>query len=299
MKISFVIPTYNYAHFLEKCLFSVLCQDYEDYEVIIVDDGSTDETSSLVSGIQKKYKSKEIKYLYQENAGPSAARNKGAANAAGEYIWCLDSDDALVDGSVAYMAEAAENHPEAWLLFSGYRSVDENGKTADREPSTLGKDRTENFRRYILKKIKGLCTGSALVKSRAFETIGFPADVNINEDLVFYAHMLARYPAVSVPGIILTVGRHQGSQRYKISGMENTGIKAVDRLFDRDLLTPEQMGLRNLYLARWYLTLSRAYYRNRDYEKARFYYKKAIQAKPGFVLKWPYLYKYIRSILKG
>jgi pentatricopeptide repeat protein len=298
MKVSFVIPTYNYANFLERCLLSVLQQDYHNYEVIIVDDGSTDGTSDVVSRIQWKYHSKAISYLYQDNAGPSVARNNGAAKAKGKYIWCLDADDTLIDGAIGRMVKATETHPKAWLLFSGYRSVNEDGKQANHEPTPLGEDQTENFRRYILKKIKGLTPGSALVREKAFETIGFPAGVHNNEDVVFYSHLFACYPAVSIPGIVLVTHRHKGSLRYNMLRIEETGLTSVDRLFDKDLLTPKQMSFRKLYLTRRYLSIFRSYYRNGDFEKARRYYKKAIQESPRFILNWSYLRKYLRSIGK-
>ena len=90
--ISVVIPAYNVEQYIEKCLDSVLCQTYRDLEVIVVDDGSTDNTAQLI----KKYTSdKRVKYINQENAGVSAARNNGMNAASGEYLAFVDSDDYL------------------------------------------------------------------------------------------------------------------------------------------------------------------------------------------------------------
>lgn len=296
--ISFVIPTYNYSHFLEKCLLSVLEQEFNDYEIIIVDDGSTDKTSAVLSGIRNRYHSRKIYYLYQENSGPSVARNNGAAKATGEYVWCLDADDELIDGAISTMAAAVQSYPEAWFLFSGYRSINDQGKQKDHEPTQLGNDRTENFRRYILKRIKGLATGSVLIRKEAFDKIGFPAGIHNNEDMVFYAQLFARYPAVSIPGIILKTRRHKGSLRSNMLRIEETGLKTVDWLFDKSLLTPEQMDLRKVYLARRYLSIFRSYYRSGNFKKARWYYKRAIQESPRFVFSWSYLRKYIRCVGK-
>ncbi|MFO7817179.1 MAG: glycosyltransferase family 2 protein [Desulfovibrionales bacterium] len=299
MKISFVIPTYNYKEFLRNCLISVFKQDYNDYEVIVVDDGSTDGTSELMSRIQAEYPTKAIKYLYQENTGPSAARNNGVAYAKGEYVWCLDADDTLNDGAVDKMVRAAEEYPEAWLLFSGYQSIDEKGKKVMREPSRMNKDQTKNFRRYILKKISGLCVGTAIVKRQVFNSISFPVDIAINEDIVFYSKVLAHYQAASVPGIVLTVNRHKGSQRSNVAKMCEAGLKPVENIFDKDLLTAKQLNYRKLYLARWYLTLFRAHYRRKEFEKARWYYKKAISERPAAVFSMAYLSKYLRSYVKS
>jgi glycosyltransferase involved in cell wall biosynthesis len=88
--VSVIIPTYNYGRFLSDCINSVLRQTYRNTEIIIVDDGSSDNTADVV----KKFKN-TIKYLYQDNKGLSAARNTGLRVASGEYIQFLDSDDLL------------------------------------------------------------------------------------------------------------------------------------------------------------------------------------------------------------
>lgn len=298
MKIAFVIPTYNYARFLERCLLSVIQQDADDYEVVIVDDGSTDETSEVVSKVRNQNPNKEILYLYQENAGPSAARNKGAADTRCEYIWFLDADDRLVGGSIRRMFSAIDKNPDACLLFSGYRSVNEQGKKVNHEPTPIGENRTENFRCYILKQIDGLATGSTVVKKSVFESIRFPEGVHNNEDMVFFSHLFARYPVVSFPGILLETYRHKDSLRSNMTRIEETGIKAVDRLFDIDLLTPEQMSLRSMYLTRRYLSIFRSYYRNGNHEEGIRYYHKAIRESPRSLLEWAYMRKYLRCIWK-
>ena len=87
-KISVIIPTYQHADFLGDAIDSVLAQTYKDYELIIVDDGSTDGTREIVAAYGN-----QIKYIYQDNRGLSAARNTGILASKGEYIGLLDADD--------------------------------------------------------------------------------------------------------------------------------------------------------------------------------------------------------------
>ena len=87
-KVSVVIPTYNSSQFIVETLESVFAQTYKDYEIIVVDDGSTDNTKEVL----QPYTSR-IKYIYKENGGPASARNVGIKSAQGEYIAFLDSDD--------------------------------------------------------------------------------------------------------------------------------------------------------------------------------------------------------------
>lgn len=97
MRVSFVIPVYNVASYLRKCMDSLLSQDYDDYEIILVDDGSTDECADICEEYVRTFENGdcklEIKCIHQQNAGLSAARNTGIKAAKGEYICFVDSDD--------------------------------------------------------------------------------------------------------------------------------------------------------------------------------------------------------------
>ncbi|RND00664.1 glycosyltransferase family 2 protein [Lysinibacillus halotolerans] len=92
-KVSVIMPVYNGEKYIKLAINSVLNQSYKDIELIVVDDGSTDSTAVIVKKIIEDNKLFDLKYLYQENKGPSVARNVGIENAKGEYIALLDSDD--------------------------------------------------------------------------------------------------------------------------------------------------------------------------------------------------------------
>ncbi|MCA1920957.1 glycosyltransferase family 2 protein, partial [Buttiauxella noackiae] len=93
MKLSIIIPCYNSAEFIEECLESVLPNIQSDMEVIVVNDGSTDNSNDIIIKIAHRYPDKNLIIINQDNAGLSAARNKGLSIASGEYISLLDSDD--------------------------------------------------------------------------------------------------------------------------------------------------------------------------------------------------------------
>lgn len=95
MKISVVIPVYNTEKFIARALDSILSQDYKDFEIICVDDGSKDESANLIKEKANEYPC--IKYYYQENQGPGVARKNGFCKASGELIFFVDSDDYLLD----------------------------------------------------------------------------------------------------------------------------------------------------------------------------------------------------------
>lgn len=105
-KVSVIIPVYNSEEYIEDCIASITTQEIPyTYEVICVDDGSTDSSLSILKSI----KNANLKIVTQKNAGAGAARNRGLDAASGEYVIFVDSDDKLVDGSIARMLKAAEN----------------------------------------------------------------------------------------------------------------------------------------------------------------------------------------------
>jgi amino acid adenylation domain-containing protein len=112
--ISVIIPAYNSAQYLPEAIESVLSQTHSGCEIIVVDDGSTDQTHTICA----KYST--VKYVYQNNQGLPAARNKGVAASSGKYLVFLDSDDCLLSSAVKIGLQAMEEHPETGFVFGRY-----------------------------------------------------------------------------------------------------------------------------------------------------------------------------------
>ncbi len=131
--ISVVTPTYNRADYLGEAIDSVLAQTYQHFEMLIVDDGSTDATPELM----KRYASdSRIRYFQQENQGQSVARNRGIAESTGEYICFLDSDNAWLpeklESSLAHLAA----NPGTDVVYGDCITIDEHGKEISRKNMT-------------------------------------------------------------------------------------------------------------------------------------------------------------------
>ena len=105
---SIVIPAYQVEEYIEECLMSIITQDFDKYEIVLVNDGSRDLTPEICEVYKKKYKS--VKVVHQENKGLSEARNTGIRNAEGEYIIFVDSDDKIVPHSLKYLSEEIERN---------------------------------------------------------------------------------------------------------------------------------------------------------------------------------------------
>ena len=123
MKISVVIPAYNVARFLPRCLKSVFAQTLKPEEVIVVDDGSTDNTAALAEGLGAKV-------ISRQNGGPGAARNTGINNASSEWIALLDADDMWAPEKLE--RQVVRIRPETVIVYTGIRIFDDNGVRGER-----------------------------------------------------------------------------------------------------------------------------------------------------------------------
>jgi len=123
VKVSVIIPTYNRSSLLKIAIDSVLMQSYENYEIIVIDDGSNDTTAKLVNS----YVSTKIRYFYQKNRGRSAARNLGIKMAHGEYVAFLDSDDMFLPPKLELQVHELDANPSIGLVYSYAKNIDEKG----------------------------------------------------------------------------------------------------------------------------------------------------------------------------
>ena len=123
-RVSVVIPTYNRSDYILEAVESILTQTYRDFEIIIVDDGSTDDTRDVLAG---QIEAGTIRYIYQENRSKSAARNHGIRLAKGEYIAFLDSDDLFTPTKLAKQVAFLDEHPDIGFVHSWYSKFDDAG----------------------------------------------------------------------------------------------------------------------------------------------------------------------------
>ena len=133
MKLSIIVPIYNVAPYLRKCVDSLLTQDISDYEIILVDDGSTDNSGAIADELVDAFRLSplasrlEMRVIHQANGGLSAARNTGIAAAQGDYILFVDSDDHLQPNTLGTLLEQAERDNLDVLRFR-YQNVKESGE---------------------------------------------------------------------------------------------------------------------------------------------------------------------------
>jgi len=122
-KVSVILPTFNRAAYLPDAIESVLCQTFRDFELVIVDDGSTDNTRQIV----QMYPDKRIRYRFKQNGGIASALNCGIKQSTGTYLARLDSDDVFLPEKLAYQVACLDANPDCGLVYTQAYNMDEKG----------------------------------------------------------------------------------------------------------------------------------------------------------------------------
>lgn len=188
-ELSIVIPVYNAEKTIEICIESVIkeCSSINiSYEIIAVNDGSTDSSLSILEVLSHKFDG--IKVLTQDNAGPSAARNNGLANATGTYIGFIDSDDEWLPGKLKYQFDYLKSHSDIDLI-----TCEHSVKTKYTEPTEIT-FKKEAFHNYF-------CTQTVIFKNKIKE-IQFPIDMKHSEDMRFFISAMLKYKCFYLPGLV-------------------------------------------------------------------------------------------------
>lgn len=295
MLFSVIIPTHNGSRFLERSVQSVLKQSYSDYEVIIVDDGSTDSTPQVIVSLVEQSAGK-VHSLRQKNSGPGAARNQGVALSSGRYLLFLDDDDELLPEALALFAAQIENNEQVDFLWAGHYSLDEQRKKKKHARLPFSADNLENFCAYIRGRF-GLSQGEGVMKRDIFGRLHYPETIRNNEDVVFFAQILALYKCQAIDEYVVTIHKRQESCRHNIESIRKTSALIADLLFDPEILPQEYLPFKEEFVSSRALSLFRALFYARRYKEAREAYSKAINIYPAHIAKWGYLRKYLRSWL--
>lgn len=180
--ISVIIPLYNKELIIEKCLHSVLSQDYNDFEVVIVNDGSTDKSVEIVKGIDDS----RIRLIEQENGGPSKARNTGVKNAKGDWIVFLDADDEFLPGALGKFNSLIEEHPEVGMFGCSY--ITNDGKNIV-EPYKIKNGYYINCYKVYVCAMYNYRTGCTIVRRDIAQKNPFDEKLWRYEDLECYFRM--------------------------------------------------------------------------------------------------------------
>ena len=233
-KVSVIIPTYNRLPMLKEGVESVLAQDFEDFELIVVDDGSTDGTADEIT----RYGGRVKLLRHQENRGVSAARNSGILHARGKYIGFLDSDDLWVKGKLKIQVAFLDENPQYPLCYT-----DEIWIRRGKRVNPMLKH--AKFSGWILEKCLPLCIispSSALMRKTLFSKVGlFDEALPVCEDYDLWLRVSVRFPIFFIDKrLIVKRGGHPDQLSNRSWGNDRFRVIALEKLLSDPSLGPEE-----------------------------------------------------------
>ena len=233
-KLSVIIPTYNRLPMLKEAVDSVLTQDFEDMELIIVDDGSTDGTAEEI----KRYGGR-VKFIqHSENKGVSTARNRGVLQARGKLIAFLDSDDLWVKGKLKIQAAFLDDNPHYSICYT-----DEIWIRKGKRVNPMHKH--AKYSGWIFEKCLPLCTispSSVMMRKTLFSKVGlFDEALPVCEDYDLWLRVSARFPIFFInQKLIIKRGGHPDQLSQRSWGNDRYRVMSLERLLTEPYLRPEE-----------------------------------------------------------
>ena len=244
--ISVIIPVYNGQLFIEETIQSVIKQTFKDWELIVVNDGSTDKTSLILN---KYSSSQNIKIIHKNNSGVSDSRNKGAEVAEGKYYCFLDADDLLVENCLERRFEKIKHAPNA-LFHNDIEEIDINGVRRNVIFSGISGMVLDKMLAWKDTTIPG--PSSVILSKESFEEVkGFDTELSTAADQDFFIRLAEKHYVERIPEILTLYRIHPNNMHQNIPLMEKDHtlvfVKAAkNKLFKS--YTFKQQCFANLYL---------------------------------------------------
>jgi len=249
--VSVVIPIFNREHLILDTINSVLAQTYQNFEIILVDDGSVDNTKQVISSINDS----RIKYIYQNNAGPSAARNNGIRHAKGEYIAFLDSDDLWLPEKLEKQISVLNNNKNIGIISCWSQCITYDGEKLHMR-MCKAKDSKE-FCLKILLQPDTVVTGSPtmIVRKECFNKVGyFDEKMKTREDWDMWFRISNKYEFYCINEILthIKVSHESLSKVADIIGISDNYLRFLENVYNNKNIPKEIIKLKNYIYSNTY-----------------------------------------------
>lgn len=258
--ISVVIPLYNKVATIKRAILSVLNQTVQDFELIVVNNGSTDGGENVVKGINDS----RLRLIEQDNQGVSMARNRGVTESRCEYIAFLDADDEWQPTFLETVLSLQNKYPQCSVFATAYYRIDANGKSNDiKLNGTPNCDDfiLENYFEVASQSDPPFCSISVMVKRNALLSVGgFPEGVHQGEDLLTWARLAAKYKIAYCrkPQSIFYTGEVSSMEKPKrIPDPKDPVGKCLEELYNSN----PNNGFLKQYIAHWHKMRASIYMR--------------------------------------
>jgi glycosyltransferase involved in cell wall biosynthesis len=240
--ISVIIPTYNRGYVIRQTLDSVLVQTISDFEILIVDDGSTDDTKQIIDEI----KDSRIKYFYQNNGGVSSARNLGLKNAQGKFVCFLDSDDLWPANFLQTMIKHLQDNPEYGAAYCMRTRLFEDGSiqpSYQKEFFSSGQVAARLFEKTFIQ------TSAICFIKKVLEGLFFDESLANGEDVDVWLKVSTRTKFLFVPGIQITYRQQTFPETAMFDPKNCNRIRVLERFYFKlggDKYVPRRTAIRKL-----------------------------------------------------
>ncbi len=278
-KFSVIIPTYNYGHYLAEAIRSVLDQTFLDFEVIVVDDGSADNTSQVVADYGDA-----VQYIYQENRGYAAARNLAIRHSSGELIAFLDADDAWLPQKLELQAAYLDRHPEVGVVSANCYYMDAQGNITGVMP---GKPQATG---WIFERI--LLTGNFIamptvgIRRQCFETSGlFDESLRTTVDWDLWLRLSRKFPFGYINQYLAKYRLHPANMHKQAHIKARDTLAIFDKLYSEPNLPSSILSKRGRAYCGAHLNIAWRYLSSGQPGLARKHLGQAIKHYPACMLK--------------
>jgi glycosyltransferase involved in cell wall biosynthesis len=295
--VSIIIPCYNYGHTVERAIRSAVSQARQYIEIIVVNDGSTDDSLSVIQRCAREMP-KLITIIDKPNGGVSSARNAGIAKAAGEYLLFLDADDELLPDAIESFVADIQTHGDVGILIGGKISEYPNGKRKICCAPRFSKLKEQAVFAYLFCKQCSMDNGCVLIHKSVFTELRYEEALRQAEDKVFFVRALARFSTRTLDKPIARIHKHPESLRHDVIIAANTTLRVVDYIFDNRYIPASLLHYRAKYQVLRYLSLFRSFYQAKDYQSAEKCFDDAWKASKWMAITGGYLLKYIRMRIR-
>lgn len=295
--ISVVIPSYNYAHTLRRAVLSVTQQLSSSAELLVIDDGSTDNTPELVESILNEL-GPAFRYIRKTNGGLASVRNRGIDEARGRFLIFLDADDEMSQNALSNIEAHIAANPMTKMVIGGHIAVSPDGKRRTHMTRSLPNSSVDRLRAYLFKKNLSLANGACVMHREVFERGRYPEGFRSAEDIPVFVQVLANCECTVLSLPLAIIHKHEDSLRHQFSHAHRIGMSLVDEVFTPARIDSGVLILKNEYYVQRSLSLFRSAYLAREFSLAKQYYKTAVRRDARVLLRWTYLRKALRLWLK-
>lgn len=291
---SIVIPNYNYAKTLARTIRSVLSQPGDDFDLLVIDDGSTDNTAEVVQEVLAQA-GNVFRFIQRKNAGLAATRNLGVDETKGRFLIFLDADDEMLPDALTHYRSQLSNDRPIGMLAGGHIAKSPSGHEKKHPIGFIANDPKARLKAYLLDKSLTFSNGAVAISRDVFDTYRYPEQFKASEDMSMFAFILANFLVVPVNSLLAVIHKHDDSLRHNVTHVMAAGLLVADEVFDAKRIPEQCQMLKSGFLAQRCLSLFRTLFLAGKYSEARSFYYQAIRTKPAVILRTSYLLKYIRS----